>query len=134
IARVLSGERPLTVWGDGTPIRDFIHARDVALGMLKMVEQGITEPVNLGSGDGVTIRKIVEVITSCFDEEIEVKWDTSKPSGDKLRIMDMTRAKSYGFSPSVSIDQGIRETIEWYVQNRKQVSKRYNVFTESKYF
>lgn len=134
IARVMGGERPLTVWGDGAPIRDFIHARDVARGMMHMVAKGVQEPVNLGSGTGISIREVVEVICECLEEPIEVKWDTSKPSGDSKRIMDMERAKSHGFESQVSLKQGIQETLEWYAKNRKKVNQRYNVFTQSTYF
>ena len=87
----------LNVWGDGSPIRDFIHSRDVALGMLHAVENKITEPINLGSGTGVSIKQIVDIIVDKCEHDIQVEWDTSKPAGDKKRILDMSRANSYGF-------------------------------------
>lgn len=134
IKRALDGENPLNVWGDGSPIRDFIHARDVARGMMLAVEKGINEPLNLGSGTGITIKEIAETIVKLLPERnIQLTWDTTKPSGDKKRLMDMQRAKSYGFEPSTSIEEGIKETIEWYLKNSETVNNRYNAFTEKEH-
>ena len=131
IKRAMDGEKPLTVWGDGSPIRDFVHAHDVARGMLLAVEKGINEPINLGSGTGVTIKQIAEIVAENIPGgPIELIWDITKPSGDAKRLMDMTRANAYGFSSQISIDEGIKQTIEWYKQNRDTVYNRYNAFTE----
>lgn len=131
IKRAMDGESPLTVWGDGSPIRDFIHARDVALGMMLAVEKGINEPINLGSGTGVTIKEIAEIVAQhVAARPIEIIWDKTKPKGDAKRLMDMTRAHSYGFKPQISIEQGIIETIEWYKENQHHLNNRYNAFTE----
>ena len=130
IRRALDGENPLAVWGDGSPIRDFIHARDVARGMLLALENITGQPINLGSGVGVTIREIVEIIVSNMEIKPEVVWDISKPSGDKKRVMDISRAKTIGFQPIISIEEGIKEVMDWYRENRDIVDKRYNVFTE----
>ena len=119
-------EDMLEVWGDGSAIRDFIHARDVALGMIHAVENKITEPINLGSGDGIAIREIAEVISRRFGKKI--KWLIDKPTGDARRVFDMTKANSYGFKPTVSIKDGIEETIEWFLKNKENVDKRFNAF------
>jgi GDP-L-fucose synthase len=132
IRRALSGENPFVVWGDGSPVRDFIHAHDVARGMMLVMEKGYTKPVNLGSGVGITIRELVEIVVANLDTKPEVVWDTSKPSGDKRRVMDMSRARSIGFEPQVSFQEGIRQVMDWYRQNKDVAGKRYNVFTEDK--
>jgi GDP-L-fucose synthase len=132
INRALSGENPLTVWGDGSPIRDFIHAKDVARGMMLAIEKGINEPINLGSGAGVTIKEIAEMVAKHVPNgPLPIVWDISKPKGDYKRLMDITRARSYGFMPEISIEQGIKETIEWYVNHSDQGGRRYNAFTET---
>lgn len=132
IKRAIDGETPLTVWGDGSPIRDFIHARDVARGMMLAVEKGINEPINLGSGTGVTIKEIAEIVAANMPGgAIDLVWDTSKPKGDAKRLMDMTRANAYGFKPEVSITDGIKETIAWYAANKSATDNRYNAFTET---
>ena len=133
IKRALDGENPLVVWGDGTPVRDFIYAEDVARGMLLAVERGVNVPVNLGSGTGVTIKEIAETIAKLVPGGVKIVWDRSKPKGDAKRLMDMKRAKKLlGFKPKVSLEQGIKETIEWYMKNKKNLNKRYNVFYENK--
>lgn len=130
INRALSGENPLIVWGDGSAVRDFIHTRDVARGMMLVLEKDLTQPINLGSGVGVSIKRIVEIIVSNMKVKPKVVWDTSKPSGDKKRLMDVFRAKAIGFEPVISIENGIKETMEWYQKNKNIADKRYNVFTE----
>lgn len=134
IHRAITGENPLTVWGDGTPIRDIIHARDVARGMMLTLEKGVTLPVNLGSGTGVSIKQIAETIAKLVPGgPIKIVWDKSKPMGDKKRLMDISRAKKLlGFKPIVSLEEGIKETIEWYIKNKSAINKRYNVFNEKK--
>lgn len=133
IRRAMEGENPLVVWGDGTPVRDFIHAKDVAGGMLLAIENGIGQPVNLGSGIGVSIKEVVEIIVNNMKIKPRIVWDASKPSGDKKRLMDIRRAKSIGFEPKISIEQGIKEVMEWYDKNRDIVNKRYNVFKEDRF-
>lgn len=118
----------LVVWGDGSPIRDFIYSEDVALGMLYAVENKITEPLNLGSGKGISIKNLVDVIVKNIDKEVEVKWDTDKPAGDKMRILDMSRAESFGFTPKYSLEEGIKQTIKWFKENRDIIDRRHNAF------
>jgi len=128
IHRALNDEGPLVVWGDGSPVRDFIYSSDVADGMLLAVEKGIIEPINLGSGMGVTIKEIAEAVAERLGKEII--WDKTKPSGDAKRLMDMTKARSYGFKTSTDLKEGINQTIDWYVKNRTVAESRYNSFTE----
>lgn len=134
ISRALSGENPLVVWGDGSPVRDFIHAKDVARGMMMAVEKGINVPINLGSGTGVTIKELAETIVKYIPGgPVRLVWDKSKPKGDKKRLMDVSRAKKLlGFKQTIPLEDGIKETITWYLDNREFLRKRYNVFYESK--
>ena len=107
----------LSVWGDGTPIRDFINAKDVARGILMSYENKITEPINLGSGDGVRIKDIASIVATHYGKEIE--YDMEKPNGDNKRLMDMTRANSYGFYPEVDLETGIKRVIKYYESLQK---------------
>ena len=93
-------------------------------------EKGYKKPVNLGSGERVSIRQIVEIILKNMDNPPEVVWDTSKPSGDRIRLMDMTRANEIGFKPQISIEDGVKEVMAWYKANKGQTENRYNVFRE----
>tara|TARA_R110002020_G_scaffold159424_2_gene343200 strand:- start:1447 stop:2406 length:960 start_codon:yes stop_codon:yes gene_type:complete len=118
----------LSVWGDGSPIRDFIYSEDVARGMLHMVKNKVTEPVNLGSGTGVTIKELATTIASELGREI--KWDVDKPMGDKIRLFDTNRAESYGFKPKTKLEDGISNTVRWFLDNLDIVDNRYNVFNK----
>ncbi|MBI4806790.1 MAG: NAD-dependent epimerase/dehydratase family protein [Desulfovibrio sp.] len=128
IRRALSGEPELTVWGDGSPVRDFIHARDVARCMLLVAEKAPQQPINIGSGEGVSIRQLVEVIVDQLDMKPKVVWDTSKPTGDAKRILDVARSRELGFTPRISLKEGVREVIEWYKANREAGDRRYDIF------
>ena len=100
--------------------------------MMLAVEKGINEPINLGSGTGVTIRQIAEIVAANIpDGPVKIEWDITKPKGDAKRLMDMTRANSYGFAPQISIEEGIKETIAWYAENSGATDNRYNAFTET---
>ena len=128
IKKALFGGNILKVWGDGTAIRDFIHSRDVARGMLLLAEKMPRKPVNIGSGNGVSIKELVETIVSCLDKNPKIVWDRSKPQGDNQRIMDISTATSMGFEPRVSLKEGIREVIDWYRINSGAADLRYDVY------
>lgn len=132
IKRAIDGQNPLTVWGDGSAIRDFIHCRDVAQGMIETIEKEVYEPINLGSGEGTSVKELVDVIIDNLKNKPEVIFDKSKPSGDKLRILDTTKAKSFSISPKISLQEGIKETIDWYSENKDAIQQRtYNAFKEN---
>lgn len=118
IKRVCDGEDPLVCWGDGSPVRDFIHASDVADGILLSYDNKITEPINLGSGEGNSIRQLVEAILFTYGKDVSVVWDSTKPNGDPIRLMDTTRATSYGFSPKITLHEGIKEIMEYYKETK----------------
>jgi GDP-L-fucose synthase len=118
----------IEVWGDGSSIRDFVHAKDVARGMIFAVENKITKPLNLGSGSGVSIKRLAEIVAEYFGKEI--KWLIDKPSGDAKRIFSMERATSYGFENQVSLKEGVIDAIEWFLENKDIVDKRYNILNK----
>jgi GDP-L-fucose synthase len=128
IKRAVDGENPLKVWGDGSSERDFIHAKDVARGILLAAEHANGQPINLGSGTGLSIRNLVETIVSHLDIQPEVIWDISKPQGDRKRIMNIDRAKAIGFTPQISIHEGVGQVMEWYRQHQGKMGNRYDVF------
>jgi GDP-L-fucose synthase len=132
IRRVLESNGELEVWGDGSQVRDFIYSDDVARGMLLVVEKKISYPVNLGSGDGVKIKDLVQaIINNSKKESLKVKWDTTKPTGDKIRLMNIEKSKKIGFVCKTSLDVGIKNTINWYLQNQKYSNLKYNSFNQS---
>lgn len=133
IRRAVQGEKPFTVWGDGSAIRDFVYSEDVAQGMLLALEKGTNcTPINLGSGIGYSIRKLVEIIAS-YIPNLDVQWDTSKPKGEDVRVLSIERAKNLiQYNPSVNLKEGIGKTIEWYQKNKSNMPQKYKIFTEKK--
>jgi len=126
IRRVLDGENPLTVWGDGSAVRDFVFSRDVADWILRVVATGpVCEPLNLGSGDGVTIRELAETVVSVVAPNVSIVWDKTKPSGDPARILSMDKTESFfGKLPVTSLAEGIRLTTDWYLKNKEILSRK----------
>jgi nucleoside-diphosphate-sugar epimerase len=118
----------IEVWGDGSPIRDFVHAKDVARGMIFAVENKITEPLNMGSGTGVSIKELAKIVAKHFAKPIQ--WSPEKPSGDAKRIFSMDRAYSYGFQNEVSLEEGVKDAIEWFIANKDIVDKRFNILNK----
>ena len=132
INKAISAKKSLKVWGDGSTVRDFIHSKDVARAMMLLVEKKINQPINIGSGEKTSIKKIVEIIMKKIPRKINIIWDTSKPSGDKIRLMDIKKLKSLGFNHEYKIKNGIEDTIDWYTNYKKKKNKmiRYNSFLE----
>jgi GDP-L-fucose synthase len=114
---------PLVCWGDGSPIRDFIYAGDVADGIIQAYEQRITQPINLGSGTGVTIKQLAETLVELYEEmygvKVDIEWDPTKPNGDAKRLMSTERAESFGIQQKVLLKEGLRETIDYYLTHVK---------------
>ena len=110
IKRIIDGENPLIVWGNGNNIRDFIFSEDVADSMIKIVEKNIQKPINIGSGKGVSIRKLIDTILSCksINNKPKVIFDNSKPSGDKKKVLDTTLAIQNGILPKKDIKARFR--------------------------
>jgi len=135
IYRAFEGENPLTIWGDGTTVRDFVFADDVADFMLLMVEKNTDFPLNVGSGEPVTIKtvaeKVVQQVEKILDRKIVIKWDPTKPTGEQYRVTSIEEAKSkLGWLPKVSLDTGIEKTVRWYNDNKSDLIKRYSIISE----
>jgi len=108
----------VTLWGDGSPTREFLYVEDCALGIALATERyDSSDPVNLGSGKEISIRELAAKISSELGYEGKIIWDTSKPNGQPRRMLDVSRAKEFGFSASTDFDQGLRKTIRWYLEN-----------------
>jgi GDP-L-fucose synthase len=120
ISRVLGGEDPLTVWGDGSALRDFIFSEDAAYWMLEAMEKAPAGlPINLGSGQAVSIKEIAETIVSIVNPNGKIIWDVEKPSGDPRRLLDMDRAREVlAYYPRTSLEVGLKKTIDWYQNNQ----------------
>jgi GDP-L-fucose synthase len=129
IKRIYNKENPYIVWGDGSSIRDFIYSEDVARAMIFAVTNEINEPLNVGSGEGISIKDLVNTVIDIADYKPEIVWDTTKPSGDKQRILNTKKLNDYGFNPQINLKEGLTRTLKWYTNNGSTIeNKRYNVF------
>jgi len=131
IARFASDENPVKIWGDGSAVRDFIYSEDVADGMISLVKSNFLEPVNLGSGEGIRISEVVQILSGLFPEK-RVIWDAKSPKGDDTRILQTIRARNLGIIPKVNLIEGISKVVNWYQNNKSFISTKYNAFNEYK--
>jgi GDP-L-fucose synthase len=106
----------IEVWGTGTATREFLYAEDAAQGIVLAIERyNKPDPVNLGSGREISIKKSIEIICRLTGFEGEIRWDTTKPDGQPRRCLDVSRAKEeFGFEAKTSFEDGLKKTIEWY--------------------
>ncbi|GHS90060.1 GDP-L-fucose synthase [Actinomycetota bacterium] len=111
----VSGDR-LVVWGSGTPTRDFLYSADAAAA-LRTILEGFSGTINMATGASVTIREAVETLAKVSGFDGEVVWDLSKPDGQHARLYDTSRLRALGWTPKVTLEDGLRETYEWYAQN-----------------
>jgi len=114
-----SGKNYITVWGTGKATREFLYVEDCAEGILLAAEKyNEPEPVNLGSGFEISIKELVELISELMEFDGEIRWDTTKPDGQPRRCLDVSKAKEkFGFEAKTDLKEGLRRTIDWYVNN-----------------
>ncbi|MBI2599785.1 NAD-dependent epimerase/dehydratase family protein [Candidatus Daviesbacteria bacterium] len=119
IARMASGENPVKIWGDGSALRDFIFVEDVVEGMLLALEKApACLPINLGTGKGVRIKKLAQIIANIVPTKPKLVWDINKPTGDQVRILSMQRAKDLlRFRAKITLEDGIKKTVKWYLRS-----------------
>ena len=112
------GDKEIAVWGDGTATREFLYAEDAADAIVYATEQyDGGEPVNVGSGQEIDIKTLTETIAQIVGFSGTIEWDSSKPNGQPRRKLDCTRAlKEFGFTASTPLGEGLRKTVEWYLQ------------------
>jgi GDP-L-fucose synthase len=121
VEAVYEGRPEITLWGDGTPTREFLYVADAAEGILRATESyEKPEPVNLGSGVEISIRDLAGKIARITGFRGQIVWD-SKPNGQPRRCLDVTRAvEEFGFRARTDFDQGLRRTVDYYLAARSQ--------------
>jgi GDP-L-fucose synthase len=123
VAAQQRGDETVTLWGDGSPTREFFYAGDAARGIVMAAERyNESEPVNLGAGMEISIKDLAELIAKLTGFEGKIVWDTSKPNGQPRRGLDVSRAKEYfGFEARMPFDEGLRNTIEWFKDHQERI-------------
>ncbi len=114
----------ISVWGDGSPSREFLYVDDAAEGLVLIAERyDSPEPINLGSGQEITIRELVTLIAELTGFEGRIEFDPSKPNGQPRRCLDVSRAgREVGFRARTDFRIGLRETIAWYERSRREAA------------
>lgn len=115
---------PYEVWGTGKEVRDFLHVRDLARGCLLMLEKHAEcDPVNIGYGRVVTIARIVRLILDAAGyNDAEIVFNSTRPTAIPFRMVDTSKAKKLlGFEPEISLEQGLRDTVDWYTRQKVEI-------------
>jgi GDP-L-fucose synthase len=124
IRKMIESPREVTLWGDGSPSREFLYVDDCVDGLVLAAERyDGPEPVNLGTGVETSIRETVALVADAVGFDGEIRWDTSMPNGQPRRSLDASRAKElFGFEAQKPLDEGIRRTVSWYREHRQAVA------------
>jgi GDP-L-fucose synthase len=130
MAKVLRGDNPVSIWGNGLAVRDFTYSGDIAKGILQIMQSNAEGIVNLGSGLGYAVNDVVLSLQLITD--FNFKYDISKPSGVAKRVLDISKARSYGYEPSVTLMEGLLRTWEWFIKNPREYEGRLNYFVSSR--
>jgi GDP-L-fucose synthase len=117
------GDSEITLWGDGSPTREFLYVEDCAEGVwLAAQRYAGAAPVNLGTGDEISIRELAELVRELIGYDGEIAWDRSRPNGQPRRKLDVSRAEElFGFRAHTSFRDGLERTIAWYRAHRREV-------------
>jgi len=118
-----AGRSEIVLWGDGTPTREFLYVEDAAEGILQATEQyNDSFPLNLGTGEEVTIKNLALMIATELGYQGRIVWDTTKPNGQPRRCLDVSRIKqAIGFQAKHSLREGLQKTIRWFQANRASI-------------
>jgi GDP-L-fucose synthase len=119
------GEETVTLWGDGTPTREFLYVEDAAEGIVAAAERyDASDPVNLGNGVEISIRDLAGEIARATGFAGRFVWDTSKPNGQPRRCLDVSRARErFGFVARTSFADGLKQTVDWYLAHRAEADR-----------
>ncbi|MCU0266338.1 MAG: GDP-L-fucose synthase [Actinomycetia bacterium] len=110
-----AGAPAVTLWGSGSPRREFLHVDDLARACLFLLERyDDPEPVNVGVGEDLTIRELAELVADVVGYEGTLEWDTTKPDGTPRKLLDVSRLAALGWAPRIGLREGIAATYEWY--------------------
>lgn len=114
----VAGHSPVGLWGSGSPMREFLHVDDVASAVFfSLTNQMDYELYNVGSGKDITIKHLAELIQEIVEHKGKIEWDTSKPDGTPRKLMDVSRMKEEGWAYTVDLEEGVRSTYEWFLEN-----------------
>jgi GDP-L-fucose synthase len=112
-----SGAKSVTCWGSGSPLREFLHADDLAAACVHLMQHYSEEQfINIGSGSELTIKALTEIVARVVGFSGEITWDTSKPDGTPRKLMDSTRMFKLGWKPKIDLETGIRSAYQDFLK------------------
>lgn len=117
-AKTASKQKSVTLWGTGSPRREFLFVDDLARAAVVLMESGETGLHNVGYGSDVTIRELAELVKSVVGYEGTIEWDPTKPDGTPQKLLDSSRIFALGWKPEVDLAEGVKRTYEWYKANK----------------
>ena len=110
----------VTLWGTGTPRREFLHSDDAASAILHLIEHyDGDQHVNIGTGEDISIRELAALVAEVVGFDGRVEWDTSKPDGTPRKLLDVSRLKGLGWAPRIGLRDGVAATCEWFTASRQ---------------
>jgi GDP-L-fucose synthase len=105
----------VTLWGDGSPKREFLHADDLAEACyVCMKNYESSEHINVGVGEDICLKDLANIIANIVGYTHQINWDTSKPNGTLQKVLNIDKIKNLGWEPTISLYDGIKQTFEWY--------------------
>jgi GDP-L-fucose synthase len=120
----LNNNADVTLWGSGTPMREFLHVDDMAKAVVFAVENTLPENLyNVGTGIDLTIKELAETIQSAVGHAGKIIWDSSKPDGTPRKLMDISKMHHLGWKHQIDLKNGISETYQWFLQNVNNVKE-----------
>ena len=123
IRKFVEGKRgkqnSVTLWGSGSPKREFLHVDDLAKAILVCLEKYDSDQhINIGTGEDLSIKDLAIKVAEAAGFEGEIIWDASKPDGTPRKVLDVSKILNLGWKPSITLDQGISQTVQWYQGNK----------------
>ena len=121
---MLDDNAPVTLWGTGSPMREFLHVDDLAQAVRFVLEQNIEGSLyNVGTGSDLTIKELAELIQKVVGHQGLIKWDDSKPDGTPRKLLDVSLLNKKGWKAQIGLEEGIRMTYEWFLTHHDSIKE-----------
>jgi GDP-L-fucose synthase len=115
---------PVTLWGSGSPMREFLHVDDLGQAVLFALEHELDEHLyNIGNGTDITIKALAELIQGIVEHKGDIQWDDTKPDGTSKKLMDSSKLKDKGWKSLIDLEKGIKMTYDWFLNNQESIKK-----------
>lgn len=117
----LANQATVTLWGDGTPLREFLHVDDLASACLKLLESYDSDiPLNIGAGEEISIYNLASLISDVIQYQGTITWDSSMPNGTPRKLLDSSKVRSLGWVPTIPLAEGVASTYAWFLESLRE--------------